>query len=100
MQVWLDENRLPKADKIQNIKNLEDGIAKASAGELGRSPAEPALPLPLDEPIKINPEHQGNNKANEASAGMEEKHHETAGAPLDIAFEKPQSYQQCSLALE
>jgi len=35
MQAWLDENRLPMADKMQNIMDLEDGIAKASAGELG-----------------------------------------------------------------
>jgi len=54
MQAWLDENRLPTADKIQKIRDLEGGIAKASAGELERSPTEPDLPLPLDEQMDID----------------------------------------------
>jgi len=44
------------ADEMKKIRALRSGIAKGFAGEFERSPAEPTLPLDLDESIKTNPE--------------------------------------------
>jgi len=70
--------------------DLEDGIAKASAGELGRSPAEPALPLPLDEPIITNPEIQ-----REPAAGEE-----IVGKVFDVSISIRSNRQQSSFSSE
>jgi|GEM_PF-817670 len=57
------------ADEMKKIRALRGEFAKDFAGEFQRSPVEPALPLPMDEPIKTNPEIQREPAAGEEIVG-------------------------------
>lgn len=100
MQAWLNENRLPTADKMQKNRALRGEFAKGSVGKFEQSPVELALPLPLDEPIKTNLDAQGEHTTNEGIASGDVEHHEPARDLSDIDVRKRETYRQSSLAFE